>query len=123
MSDETREDENAILRVGLDKHEEAVGEDTGEEDTGAVGGGKTLSPSPALRQVPLTSHWHHSRGTNGTKEGTVTRNYKNKNEIENLNSRGGNERCSGNMKRCIRRCNASVTNKTVKSDDVGRNMN
>ena len=56
MSDETREDENAVLRVSLDEHEEAGGEDTGEEDAGAVGGGKTLSPSPALRQVPLTSH-------------------------------------------------------------------
>jgi len=63
MSDETREDENALFRVGLDEHEESGGEDTGGEDAGAVGGGKTLSPSPALHQVPLASHRHHSKGT------------------------------------------------------------
>src|SRR6266568_6343965 len=73
MSDETREDENAVLRVGLDEHEEAVGEDTGEEDTGAVGGGEDPHPqssvTPGAAHQPLASlerDVRHERGDRNT---------------------------------------------------------
>ena len=75
MSDETREDENAVLRVGLDEHEESGGEDTGEEDAGAVGGGEDPQPQTSVTpgaarqpQASLERDVRHERRDRNKKE-------------------------------------------------------